>query len=225
MKMKAKIISYTLLTILILLSLMTVYVYFKYWIPQISQGASNTLLYSSQQSVQINNKAVTPTSIVTASSPVYRETPVLGNYPYVIKSGIVTKNSTIIAYVYINISKYAQGDVLPIFVPINVGSSVPQPLLNNPVINITSIKEIINSSTAGESKIEILYIAKIVSLNSTFKGGSIYYFNNTSGHMIKTMVSANSVMEFAGNTFLNVEFIPINQTVVELLTYIGTETE
>ncbi|WP_230950942.1 hypothetical protein [Sulfolobus acidocaldarius] len=88
-----------------------------------------------------SNTVITP---VEASSPIYRQNPLVGQYPFLIKSGIKFYNLTnltiVTAFVILNISKIeVSKDWFLLYSPINPSSVVPSSFLNNPLLNILSL--------------------------------------------------------------------------------------
>ncbi|BAK54624.1 hypothetical protein [Sulfurisphaera tokodaii] len=170
---------------------------------------------SSGNSAKLGSKLV-----MAVSSPEYRSTPLIGNYPFVINSGILTKNlanyTLIIAYVDINLSKAKVGESFMVYPSINVGSNVPVQFFNNPILNVTIVKNTIFSMD-GSEYLNFSIKVNITALNSMGEGG------------ITTILDANppestALSTIYGNTLLLVGFHAYNSSVIRLEFYVAPNT-
>ncbi|WP_230952814.1 hypothetical protein [Sulfolobus acidocaldarius] len=148
-----------------------------------------------------SNTVITP---VEASSPIYRQNPLVGQYPFLIKSGIKFYNLTnltiVTAFVILNISKIeVSKDWFLLYSPINPSSVVPSSFLNNPLLNIS----LINAT--------VFYMNGHEYLNITIKAVSYTHLDVYKRQVLDPLYRT---------TFLCVVFKPLNQSEVELEFYV-----
>jgi hypothetical protein len=166
--------------------------------------------------------------VVAVSSPIYRSTPLVGNYPFVINSGILVRNLThyvlFIAYVNINLTKVKVGDSFLIYPSINIGSYAPEQLYNDPLLNVT----ILNNTVFTMNGLEYLTFTikvNIVALNTTASGGATILLNS-SIHDVKIGAPKGStaVAEIFNNTSLFIGLQLYNNSEIKLEFYIAPNT-
>ncbi|AAY80614.1 hypothetical protein [Sulfolobus acidocaldarius] len=162
-----------------------------------------------------SNTVITP---VEASSPIYRQNPLVGQYPFLIKSGIKFYNLTnltiVTAFVILNISKIeVSKDWFLLYSPINPSSVVPSSFLNNPLLNISLINATVFYMN-GHEYLNITIKVYKPAINELSSGGSTFLLDNGSAR------SATVLDPLYRTTFLCVVFKPLNQSEVELEFYV-----
>ena len=158
--------------------------------------------------------AANPTPYV--SSPVYRQDPLIGNYPFITSSGVVSEQANnktyVVAYVYLNLTEVRPGDDFSLYVPLNVGSQVPKAFYENPVLNVT----VINATEYYNGTARFLnFTAKVASPSVSGYGtaGGVLDLENSTGVV--------SFLNLGVNTFVYVEVLPVNSTVLKLYFFVA----
>lgn len=134
----------------------------------------------------------------------------------------MTDYDLFIAYVNINLTKVKVGDSFLIFPAINIGSNVPEQLLNNPFLNVT----ILNNTVFSMNGLEYLTFTikvNIMALNTTASGGATILLNSN-GVKIGAPNGSTAVTEISDNTSLFTGFQLYNNSEIELEFYIAPNT-
>ena len=150
------------------------------------------------------------------SSPVYRQDPLIGDYPFIKSSGVVSEKANnktyVVAYVYLNLTEVKPGDSFSLYVPLNVGSQVPKAFYENPVLKLT----VVNATVFYNGTARFLnFTAKVTSPSVPGHGtaGGVLNLENSTG-----------VVSFLGlgvNTLIFVEVLPENSTVLKMYFFVA----
>ena len=150
------------------------------------------------------------------NSAVYRQDPLIGDYPFIKSSGVVSEqvdNKTyVVAYVYLNLTKVRPGDSFSLYVPLNTGSQIPKAFYEDPVLNVT----VVNATDYYNGTARLLnFTAKVASPSVSGYGtaGGVLNLKNSTGVV--------SFLNLGVNTFIYVEVLPVNSTVVRMYFFVA----
>ena len=178
-------------------------------IPHVKQGGVVISGVVSNPSTSTSNSVV-----MAASSAVFRQNPILGNYSFIIRSGTsferLGNRTLVISYAYINLTKVKPGDEFRVFVPINVGSQVMEAFYANPIINVTILNSTVYSAY-GQEYLNFTIRANVPVYNESGIGGVTVALGHEMG--------LTSVTPLGYGTDLYMGFISFNATVLELEFY------
>jgi hypothetical protein len=155
-------------------------------------------------------------SFVTITSTEYKQNPTIGNYAFIISSGIASENilnkNLITSYVYINLSKVKPGDNFLIYPPINSGSKISKAFYSNPIINVTILNSTIFYSH-GDQYINFGIKVYITAYKKIAQGCVV--------SIIGIPLESFSSTELSCGTNLYIGFKAVNASVFELMFFVA----
>ncbi|BAB66679.1 hypothetical protein [Sulfurisphaera tokodaii] len=169
----------------------------------------------------VNHNSNNPLYVFTSvSTPTYKQDPVIGNYSFIIGSGTTFTNlgnKTLVAsYVYINLTKIKIGDSFLVFAPVNNGSEITRIFYLKPIVNITILNDSVYISKGYKYLnllIKVIYPAFV---------NDVEYDSATI--ILNYSIEVTSMIHIIDYTWLYVEFLALNSTVLKMEFYVGPTT-